>query len=126
MDEELKDAGKRMDLSEEDVDRIKALKRKELIYIVLGGAAITVGSAIIGALAGGEDPIIDVHYSSYPYIGALALSTTFWQRNKKVLIMASIATIVVSVVAFVAAYVLSRPTYGIATDYGVYSDRRMT
>ena len=121
MDEDLKDVGSRIGMSDDDIAKLKVKKRKELLYIILGSVIVTAFSIILGILAGREDPNIDIIGSSYPFAGPLALSATFWQRNKKTLIVASVITIIAAIVGFIVALNLSRPTYGVATKYGSYS-----
>jgi len=123
MGAELKDVGAKLDIDGDDIEAIRARRRKDLVCILLGGAAVMVFSTILGYLCSFIFPGIDIieDPESYPYACVPLLSSTLFQRNRKFFIIASIVTAIASIVLFLTMFLTFRQNYSLAPGYAVFS-----
>ncbi len=111
-------------LNVEEVDTLIRRRRVERIILPITGLIITVISTIIGYIAGtAADPKqVIINSSSYPYAAPLLLTgISFWDRNKILISVVALATVVLSFIGYTIGYDAGRPFYEVGISYGVYS-----
>ena len=123
MEEELQVIGDKVGLDASDLKKLKRRKRWERILIPVTGGVITFISFILGHMMGSNaDPEMVVKGSeSYPYATfALLAAPAMFKRNKLLLVVVGILTVILSYIAFITAYDHARPVYELAIEYGVF------
>lgn len=114
-------------LNAKEVDTLIRRRRVERIILPITGLIITVISTIIGYIVGtAADPQrVISNASSYPYAAPIILvGINFWDRNRILISVVALATIVLSFIGFSIGYDAGRPFYEVCIAYGVYSQDR--
>ncbi len=121
MAKDLEELGSRLDIDDEDMERIRRKKRKELILGPVIGISITVLSTMLGYFIGKNDPVYD-KVLTYPYAGPFIFAMTAGVRRKRFWISVAIITLIASIIGFIIAHETAQPhEYGLAIEYGVYN-----
>ncbi len=121
MAKDLEELGSSLDIDDEDLERIRRKKRKELIMGPVIGASITVFSTLLGYIIGKNDPVYD-KVLTYPYAGPFLFALTAGVRRKRFWITVTVITIIASIIGFIIAHETAQPhEFGLAIDYGVYN-----
>ena len=110
-------------LNVKEVDTLVRRRRVERIVLPIAGLFITVISTVIGYFAGtAADPKqVITNASSYPYATPILLAgVSLWDRNRILLSVVALATIVLSIAGYSVGYDIGRPVYEVAIAYGVY------
>ena len=119
MNQKLQEVGSKLNVSKEDIRNIQKEKIKgKFLYPVIG-LIIVVFSTIVGFFMGKANPVYIKDYGGYPFAAGL-IAATRTSKKKKFFLATIIATILLSVIGFVAAYRAGQETFGVAILYNVY------
>ena len=118
MNQKLQEVGSKLNVSKEDIRNIQKEKIKgKFLYLIIG-LIIVVFSTIVGFFMGKANPVC-INCEGYPFAAGL-IATKGASKKKKFFLATIIATILLSVIGFVAAYRTGQNMFGIAIGYNVY------
>jgi len=118
VNKKLQEIGNKLGVSEKDIAYIRRQRIKRKLLAPLAGAIIVACSAGIGFLAGAANPTSS---GGYPY-AATGLALVAGPKVKRGGLI--LVTILLSVVAAVAAYKAGQHSFHVAERYGVFSRQK--
>jgi hypothetical protein len=120
MNRKLQEIGSKLNVSEEDINNIKKERIKGKFLYPLLGAVIACLSTVAGFFMGKANPIC-INLEGYPFaISGLTLAAAGVSKKRRFFLVTVIATILLSVIGFIAAYKTAQRMFGYAIKYNVY------
>ena len=108
--------GSRLNVSENDVRNLRKERIKGKLLYLITGLIVSGFSAIAGFLMGKANPVC-VNCEGYPFAAGLVATGTLKKRK---FFLAAAATLLLSVIGFMAAYRIGQNMFGVAIEYSVY------
>ncbi|MEW5760269.1 MAG: hypothetical protein AB1779_05850 [Candidatus Thermoplasmatota archaeon] len=127
--------GNKLDVSPDDIEKIKKERRKWMFLYPIIGAIVIICSTVIGYIMGRSGPKKLVSSETgevYPFaistfaMVAMAATDKTEKRHALITLITILLTLVLSIIGYATAYDMARPVeyYTGTIKYGVYSAER--
>lgn len=119
INQKLQQIGSKLNISKRDISGIQKERIKGKFLYPIIGAVIVICSTVAGFFIGKANPGC-INCDGYPFAAAGLIATAGASKKKKFFLVTVIATILLSVIGFVAAYKTGQNMFGLAIMYNVY------